>query len=88
MNVDHIFESFNRQGVDYLLIGGMNFLLCHQPILTFDVDLWINDTVDNRRRCEAALAALAAEWGRTNADWGPVAPKAAGWLDQQAVFCL
>ncbi len=88
MNVDHILDTFNRQSVAYLLFGGMNFLLRHQPILTFDVDLWIEDTAGNRRRCESALAALDAEWGRTNADWGPVATKPAGWLDQQFVFCL
>ncbi len=88
MNVDHILDTFNREGVRYLLIGGMNFLLRHQPVLTFDVDLWIEDTSENRRRCEAALANLDAEWGRVDADWGPVADKASGWLDQQAVYCL
>jgi len=88
MNLDRILGTCNQQGVSYLLIGGMNFLLRHQPVLTYDVDLWIEDTPENRRRCESALAALDAEWGRTNADWGPVAAKPAGWLDQQAVYCL
>jgi hypothetical protein len=74
--------------VDYLLIGGANFLLRHQSYTTFDIDLWIDDTTANRARCEAALAALNAEWGRTDADWGPVAAKPAGWLNQQPVFCL
>ncbi len=88
MNVDAILDTFNQTGVNYLLIGGMNFLLRHQPILTFDVDLWIEDTVSNRRACEAALATLGAEWGATETDWQPVAKRAAGWLDRQAVFCL
>lgn len=88
MDVDHILETLNRHSVAYLLIGGMNFLLRHQPVLTFDVDLWIEDAAENRRRCETALAALDAQWGRTNADWGPVAAKASGWLDQQSVYCL
>ena len=88
MNVDLILETFNRHHVDYLLIGGMNFLLRHQPVLTFDVDVWIDDTDENRVRCEAALGELGAEWGRTDADWGPVAGRAPGWLEQQGVFSL
>jgi len=44
MNVDAILDSLNAQGVDYILIGGMNFLLRHVPELTFDVDIWVNDS--------------------------------------------
>jgi hypothetical protein len=88
MNVDHILETLNRHAVAYLLIGGMNFLLRHAPVLTFDVDVWIEDTSENLRRCERALAALAAEWGATDADWGPVLKRPSGWLDRQALFCL
>jgi hypothetical protein len=64
MNLDRIFDTFNQHGVAYLLIGGMNFMLRHQPILTFDVGLWIDDRDDNRARCELALAALDAYDGR------------------------
>lgn len=71
-----------------MLIGGVNFLLRHKPVLTFDVDLWIEDNEANRRRCELALIELNAEWGRTESDWGPVAAKSAGWLAQQSMFCL
>ena len=78
----------NQWGVAYLLIGGMNFMLRHEPILTFDIDLWIEDTDENRAPCEAALAALDAEWGETDATWEPVANKAPGWLSRQAVFSL
>lgn len=88
MNVDRILETFNRQQVDWLLIGGMNFLLRHQPVLTFDVDLWIADTPENGHRSERALAELDAEWGPTDADWRPVRQLKAGWLERQAVFCL
>ena len=56
MNVDRVLETLNRHQVDCLLIGGMNFLLRHQPMLTFDVDVWVADTPDNLRRCESALA--------------------------------
>ena len=88
MNVDHILSAMHDRGVRYLLIGGMNFLLRHEPVLTYDVDLWIEDTEENRRRCEKALASLDAAWGATEADWMPVAGLPAGWLDRQPVFAL
>ena len=88
MNVDHILGTLNQCNVRYLLIGGMNFMLRHQPILTYDVDLWIEDQEENRRRTEAALSQLDAQWGVTDDDWGEVAQLASGWLDRQALFCL
>jgi hypothetical protein len=88
MNVDRILQTMNRHRVEYLLIGGVNFLLRHGATLTYDVDLWIDDTEDNRARCEQALADLSAEWGADDDDWGPVADKPKGWLSRQGVFCL
>jgi hypothetical protein len=57
-------------------------------VLTYDVDLWIEDTPENRARCEKALCELEAEWGSSEKDWGPVGTKQAGWLTSQAMFCL
>jgi hypothetical protein len=88
VNIDRILEEMNRRQVDYLLIGGVNFLLRHKPVLTFDVDLWIDDTAPNRSRCEKALATLNAEWGRTEREWKPVRKLSDGWLSQQQVYCL
>ena len=88
MDLDRILGTLNRHRVDYLLIGGMDFLLRHQPVITLDVDLWLDDTPDNRGRGEAALTELGAEWGPAAADWGPVARRAAGWLGAQPLFCL
>ncbi len=88
MNVDQIFSTMNQHGVRYLLIGGMNFMLRHRPLLTYDVDLWIEDTESNCRQCELALADLEAEWGSTEENWGPVDQLSPGWLQRQAVFCL
>ena len=34
MNIDHILQMFNASEVEYLLIGSMNFLLRHEPVLT------------------------------------------------------
>jgi hypothetical protein len=88
MNVDHILATLNRHEVRYLLAGGMNFLLRHEPVLTYDVDLWIEGSAGNLRACEAALSALEAEWGRTEDDWQPVSKRKPGWLGKQEVYCL
>ena len=47
MNVDRILGALNEQCVDYILFGGMNFLLRHVPELTFDVDIWVRDNDAN-----------------------------------------
>lgn len=73
--------------VDYILFGGMNFLLNHLPELTFDVDLWVADEEANLARLNSALRQLGAEWGKTEADWSAVAPDYR-WLTRQTVFCL
>ena len=88
MNIDRILAAFNQHGVGYLLIGGVNFLLRHQPVLTYDVDLWVEDTADNLVRAEAALATLDAAWGSTEATWRPVRELPAGWLRRQGLYCL
>jgi hypothetical protein len=88
MNVDHILKELNSHEVACILIGGMNFLLRHAPVVTFDIDIWIEDTDENVDRCERALAALGAEWGEADDDWGPVAAKKPRWLRRQTLFCL
>lgn len=87
MNVDHILRTLNESQVDYVLIGGMNFLIRHLPELTFDVDIWVQDTVENRTRLNRCLRLLGAEWGRTEAEWRPVSDDPR-WLESQGVFCL
>jgi hypothetical protein len=88
MDLDRILNTFNKHQVGCLLIGGMNFLLRHDPVLTFDVDLWIEDTPENRERTEDALAELDAQWGLSEQDWKPVAQHRRGWLSRQGVYCL
>jgi prophage DNA circulation protein len=87
MNVEEILKALNAEPVDYLLIGGMNFLLRHAPELTFDVDIWVRDDGENLTRLNRALERLGAQWGRTEAEWAPVAPDWR-WLQTQPVFCL
>jgi hypothetical protein len=88
MNQERIFETFNRHGVNYLLIGGMNMLLRHGGSLTYDVDLWIEDNKENRLRCHHALAELEAAWGPNDVEWGPIAKKSPAWLECQGVLCV
>jgi len=87
MNVDAILKALNDSQVDYLLIGGMNFLIRHLPELTFDVDVWVADDPENLQRLNRALGLLGANWGRTEAEWAPVADDWR-WLQTQGVFCL
>lgn len=88
MDHDRILETLNRHEVAHILIGGVNFLLRHAPVLTFDIDLWIDDMPENVERCERALVDLEASWGPSEAQWRPVAELGPGWLQRQAVFCL
>ena len=88
MNIELVLQTMNRFQVAYLLIGGMNFMLRHKPLLTYDIDLWIEDTEANRRKCELALVDLDAEWGSTDENWGPVSKLPAGWQDAQTIYCL
>ena len=87
MNVDEILRALNEDQVDYLLIGGMNFLLRHRPELTFDVDIWVGDEAANLARLNRALQRLGAAWGATEQDWAPV-PAGWEWLQHQPVYCL
>jgi hypothetical protein len=47
--------------VQFLLIGGMNLFLAYQPVSTQDINVMIEDSESNRRRCELALIAMDAE---------------------------
>jgi hypothetical protein len=87
MNVDEILQTLNEEAVDYILIGGMNFLLRHLPELTFDVDIWVRDEPSNLARLNSALQRLGAEWGPTEAQWAPVSSDSK-WLQSQVVFCF
>ncbi len=87
MNVDEILRVLSDEQVDYLLIGGMNFLLRHLPELTFDVDIWVRDEAENLERLNRALGVLGAAWGEAENDWRPV-PEQGHWLQRQGCYCL
>ena len=88
LDYERVFRVMNHCGVEFLLIGGLNYYLQHRPISTQDIDLFINDTLENRSSCELALKELSAQWGRNDDDWGPVGQKTPGWLGYQGVYCL
>jgi hypothetical protein len=87
MNADRIFQSLHEQRVDYLLIGGMNFLLRHAPELTFDVDIWVRDDPDNLAQLHRALRSIGAAWGPSEHSWAPLGEDYR-WLQRQTLFCL
>ena len=80
-------ETLNEQRVNYLLIGGMNFLIRHAPERTFDLDVWVADEPANLEALNRALRQLGAAWGPTEAAWGPI-PDDWRWLRRQPCFCL
>ena len=87
MNIDAILSELSSARVDYLLIGGVNFLLRHTPELTFDVDIWVRDDPKNLAQLNIALKLMGAEWGPIEIFWKPV-PTDPRWLREQTVFCL
>jgi hypothetical protein len=87
VNIDRILQTLKDEDVDYILIGGVNFLLHHEPELTFDVDIWVADHDVNLSKLNRALIALDAAWGPTEKEWVPVSIDP-GWLKRQAVYCL
>lgn len=50
-----LFESLNRHGVEYLLIGGTLAIAYGVPRVTKDIDLFLRATVENASRCLVAL---------------------------------
>ncbi len=88
MNLDAILAAMHQHGVRCLLIGGMNFMLRHRPLLTYDIDFWIEDTEVNRCRCEQSLADLDVEWGSTEENWASVSKLPKDWLGKQTIYCL
>jgi len=88
LDINKILAAMNEAEVKYLLIGGANFMLRHKGAMTYDVDLWVEDSEANLMLIHQALSGLQAEWGSTDDDWGPVADKSPDWLTSQAMFCL
>lgn len=64
LDYERVFRVMNQCSVEFLLIGGLNYYLLHRPISTQDIDLFINDDVENRRRCELACQMAIPETAR------------------------
>jgi hypothetical protein len=91
MDVDLILSTFNRRQAEYILIGGMNFFIVHEPVVTFDVDLWVADMESNHRAVHAALVELQAEvsFSPKGEDWRRLlAEEPPAWLTRQSVHCV
>jgi hypothetical protein len=53
MNVDQILETMNRCDAAFILIGGMNFMLRHVPVLTYSASSNIRKS-SKRIQCSAS----------------------------------
>lgn len=62
-----LLAEFEKQGVEYLLVGGQAVALHGYPRFTKDADLWLRDTPENLRRTRAALADFGAPSDTINA---------------------
>jgi hypothetical protein len=95
LDVDRIVATFDRHGVDFVVIGGIAVLAHGHPRATFDLDFIADLAADNMGRLGAALDELGArvrgvdadllvdptdpEHLRSGANWTMVTD--AGWLD-------
>ncbi|MBK8562619.1 MAG: hypothetical protein IPN76_04555 [Saprospiraceae bacterium] len=66
-------QKLNEHGVQYLLIGGFAVNAYGHACNTGDLDLWVNDTPDNRQALGKACAAAGIAGGELLADmdWAP-----------------
>ncbi|MBI4678608.1 MAG: hypothetical protein HY748_13605 [Elusimicrobia bacterium] len=55
-----LFRSFERSGVDYLLISGQASVLYGAATFSEDIDLWIRPSIGNARRLLRGLASCGA----------------------------
>ena len=69
LNIEAILTALNNGSVRYLPIGGANFMIRHVPLLTCDVDVWVEDNDQNLARLGRTLNALKAEWGPIEQTW-------------------
>ncbi|MCU0345627.1 MAG: nucleotidyltransferase [Saprospiraceae bacterium] len=71
--VHDFFQKLNEHGVQYLLIGGFAVNAYGHARNTGDLDLWVNDTPDNRQALGKACAAAGIAGGELLADmqWAP-----------------
>ena len=62
-------------------------MLFHRPVLTFDVDILVEDKKDNLSKLNEALRDMKAEWGKTENAWREISVDPQ-WLETQPLFCV
>ncbi|HUE85967.1 MAG TPA: hypothetical protein VMO26_07790 [Vicinamibacterales bacterium] len=77
---DDLFESLNRHGVRYVLIGGLAAVLHGSPLPTVDADICPANDDDNLARLAAALEDLDARIRTPDTPSGVRFPREAAFL--------
>ncbi len=54
----NLFRSFEREGVEYLLIGGQASVLYGAATFSEDIDIWVRPNRSNLERCHARVHKL------------------------------
>ncbi len=89
MNPSRVFNVLNSHQVSYLLIGGLNFAMNFRPeYLTFDIDLFVQDSPSNLASLNKALITLESSWGPDDISWHALPDDDGKWLTKQSCFCL
>ena len=69
-------KSLNHFGVKYIMVGGVAVNLHGYSRITKDIDIWIKDTIENRRQLGLAFAQFG--YDEINVEDFPFVP---GWTD-------
>ncbi len=51
---------FEQEGVRYLIVGGLAFIFHAKPRYTKDMDIWVENTPENIRKANVALAVFGS----------------------------
>ncbi len=55
-----LFNIFNEEGVEYLIVGAYAVMFYAEPRFTKDIDIWVNPTLENAGKVYHALRRFGA----------------------------
>lgn len=60
--IESFFQRLDEHGVDWLLVSGQATILYGAATFSEDIDLWVEPSEPNLRRCVSALHAAGARY--------------------------